>query len=169
MDEEERDYSKIAYHLAKSTSCYLGGVVALASGKGPEQKLELNNSEIYAANLMLTIAANKISMDYLQNPSVVHLLALEEFWKDIYSDEQIKSLQIEMNDKFNCWLVSNKDILETVGNLFSGLGQHNDPKLIEELVGIYHLWVENLSITNHGDELTLVMLAARPVADHTTH
>ena len=86
---------------------------------------------------MLIIAANKVSMVFQQNPSVVHLLALEEFWKGIYSYEQINSLQIEMNDKFNCLLENDKDTLETIGNLFCGLGQNNDAKLLEELVGIY--------------------------------
>ena len=139
MDEEKRGYSRIAYHLAKSTTCYLNAVVAVASGKGREQRLELSYSEIYAANIMLIIAVNKVSMGFEQNPSVVHLLALAQFWKGIYSDEQIKSLQNEMNDKFNCLLVNDKEILETIGNLFCGLGQENDAKLVEELAGIYRL------------------------------
>jgi len=165
MDEEEPDYSRIAYHLAKSTSCYLDAVVAVASGKGREQRLELNNSERYAANIMLTIAANKNSSDFQQNPSVVHLLALEEFWRGFYSDEQLKSLQNEMKDKCNGLLVNNTDVLETVSNLFSELDQHNNIKSVEELAGIYHLWIKNLDITNHGVELTTAMLA-RPFADH---
>ena len=166
MDEGQQDDSRIAYHLAKSTACYLDAVVAVESGKGPEQRLELSDNEIYAANIMLIIAVNTVSMDFLQNPSVVHLLALEEFWKGIYSDEQIKSIQNEMNDNFNCLLASDKDILETTGNLFCGLGQDNDAKLVEELVWIYHLWVKNLGITNHGIELPSGTLA-RPSADHT--
>ena len=139
MYEEERVYSRIAYYLAKSTTCYLDAVVAIESGKGPEQRQELSDSEIYAANIMLIIAVNTVSMNFQQNPSVVHLLALEEFWKGIYGDEQIKSLQNEMNDKFNCLLVNDKTILETIGNLFCGLGQDNDAKLVEELAGIYRL------------------------------
>jgi hypothetical protein len=115
---------------------------------------------------MLIIAVNKISMDFRQNPSVVHLLALEEFWKGVYSDEQTRSLQIKMNDIFNRLLVSDKYILETIGNLFSGLGQDNDTELVEVLVGIYHLWVKNLRISNDGMEPTLSMLA-HPFADHT--
>lgn len=166
MDEEERGYSRIAYHLAKSTTCYLDAVVAVGSGKGPEQRLELSDNEIYAANIMLIIAVNKVSMDFEQNPSVVHMLALEEFWNGIYSDEQIKSLHIEMNNKFNCLLVNDKNVLETIGNLFSGLGQDNDAGLVEELVGIYRLWVKNLGISNHGVEPTSAMLA-RPSADYT--
>ena len=137
MNEQEQGYSRIAYYLAKSTKCYLDAVVAAESGKGPEQRLELSDSEIYAANIMLIIAANKVSMVFQQNPSVVHLLALEEFWKGIYSYEQIKSLQIEMNNKFNYLLENHKDTLEIIGNLFCGLGQNNDAKLLEELVGIY--------------------------------
>ena len=137
MNKEEQGYSRIAYYLAKSTTCYLDAVVAAESGKGPEQRQELSDKQIYAANIMLIIAVNKVSMVFQQNPSVVHLLALEEFWKGIYSYEQINSLQIEMNDKFNCLLENDKDILETIGNLFCGLGQNNDAKLLEELVGIY--------------------------------
>jgi hypothetical protein len=137
MNKEEQGYSRIAYYLAKSTTCYLDAVVAAESGKGPEQRQELSDKQIYAANIMLIIAVNKVSMVFQQNPSVVHLLALEEFWKGIYSHEQINSLQIEMNDKFNCLLENDKDILETIGNLFCGLGQNNDAKLLEELVGIY--------------------------------
>ena len=137
MNKEEQGYSRIAYYLAKSTTCYLDAVVAAESGKGPEQRQELSENQIYAANIMLIIAVNKVSMVFQQNPSVVHLLALEEFWKGIYSHEQINSLQIEMNDKFNCLLENDKDILETIGNLFCGLGQNNDAKLLEELVGIY--------------------------------
>ena len=139
MYEEERVYSRIAYYLAKSTTCYLDAVVAIESGKGPEQRRELGDSEIYAANIMLIIAVNRVSMNFQQNPSVVHLLALEEFWKGIYSDEQIKSLQNEMNDKFNCLLVNDKTILETIGNLFCGLGQNDDAKIVEKLVEIYRL------------------------------
>ncbi|MGB5297716.1 MAG: hypothetical protein WBN48_03195 [Thiogranum sp.] len=139
MYEEERVYSRIAYYLAKSTTCYLDAVVAIESGKGPEQRRELSDSEIYAANIMLIIAVNRVSMNFQQNPSVVHLLALEEFWKGIYSDEQIKSLQTEMNDKFNCLLVNDKTILETIGNLFCGLGQNDDAKIVEKLVEIYRL------------------------------
>ena len=139
MYEEERVYSRIAYYLAKSTTCYLDAVVAIESGKGPEQRQELSDSEIYAANIMLIIAVNTVSMNFQQNPSVVHLLALEEFWKGIYSDEQIKSLQNEMNDKFNCLLVNDKTILETIGNLFCGLGQNDDAKIVEKLVEIYRL------------------------------
>jgi len=139
MYEEERVYSRIAYYLAKSTTCYLDAVVAIESGKGPEQRRELSDSEIYAANIMLIIAVNRVSMNFQQNPSVVHLLALEEFWKGIYSDEQIKSLQNEMNDKFNCLLVNDKTILETIGNLFCGLGQNDDAKIVEKLVEIYRL------------------------------
>jgi len=139
MYEEERVYSRIAYYLAKSTTCYLDAVVAIESGKGPEQRRELSDSEIYAANIMLIIAVNTVSMNFQQNPSVVHLLALEEFWKGIYGDEQIKSLQNEMNDKFNCLLVNDKTILETIGNLFCGLGQNDDAKIVEKLVEIYRL------------------------------
>jgi len=139
MYEEERVYSRMAYYLAKSTTCYLDAVVAIESGKGPEQRRELSDSEIYAANIMLIIAVNRVSMNFQQNPSVVHLLALEEFWKGIYSDEQIKSLQNEMNDKFNCLLVNDKTILETIGNLFCGLGQNDDAKIVEKLVEIYRL------------------------------
>ena len=139
MYEEERVYSRIAYYLAKSTTCYLDAVVAIESGKGPEQRRELGDSEIYAANIMLIIAVNRVSMNFQQNPSVVHLSALEEFWKGIYSDEQIKSLQNEMNDKFNCLLVNDKTILETIGNLFCGLGQNDDAKIVEKLVEIYRL------------------------------
>ena len=139
MYEEERVYSRIAYYLAKSTTCYLDAVVAIESGKGPEQRRELSDSEIYAANIMLIIAVNRVSMNFQQNPSVVHLLALEEFWKGIYSDEQIKSLQNEMNDKFNCLLVNDKTILETIGNLFCGLCQNDDAKIVEKLVEIYRL------------------------------
>ena len=139
MYEEERVYSRIAYYLAKSTTCYLDAVVAIESGKGPEQRQELSDSEIYAANIMLIIAVNTVSMNFQQNPSVVHLLALEEFWKGIYGDEQIKSLQNEMNDKFNCLLVNDKTILETIGNLFCGLGQNDDAKIVEKLVEIYRL------------------------------
>ena len=131
--------NRIAYYLAKSTTCYLDAVVAIESGKGPEQRRELSDSEIYAANIMLIIAVNRVSMNFQQNPSVVHLLALEEFWKGIYSDEQIKSLQNEMNDKFNCLLVNDKTILETIGNLFCGLGQNDDAKIVEKLVEIYRL------------------------------
>ncbi len=157
MDEGKRGYSRIAYHLAKSTTCYLNAVVAVESGKGREQRLELSDNEIYAASIMLIIAVNKVSIVFQQNPSVVHLLALAQFWKGIYSDEQIKSLQNEMNDKFNCLLVNNKDVLETIGNLFTGLGQDNDAKLVEELVEIYRLWVKNLARTNDGIELALAM------------
>lgn len=139
MYEEERVYSRIAYYLAKSTTCYLDAVVAIESGKGPEQRRELGDSEIYAANIMLIIAVNRVSMNFQQNPSVVHLLALEEFWKGICSDEQIKSLQNEMNDKFNCLLVNDKTILETIGNLFCGLCQNDDAKIVEKLVEIYRL------------------------------
>jgi hypothetical protein len=166
MDEEEQGYSRIAYHLAKSTTCYLDAVVAVGSGKGPEQRLELSDNEIYAVNIMLIIAVNKIPRDFQQNPSVVHMLALEEFWNGIYSDEQIKFLHNEMNNKFNGLLVNDNDVLETIGNLFSGLGQDNDAGLVEELVGIYRLWVKNLGISNHGVEPTSAMLA-RPSADHT--
>jgi hypothetical protein len=166
MDEEEQDYSRIAYHLAKSTTCYLDAVVAVESGKGPEQRLELSDNEIYVANIMLIIAVNKISLGFEQNPSVVHMLALEEFWKGIYSDEQIKSLHNEMNNKFNCLLVNDKDVLEAIGNLFCELGQDNDAQLVGELVGIYRLWVKNLGISNHGVELTSAMLA-RASADHS--
>jgi len=157
MGEEKRGYSRIAYHLAKSTTCYLHAVVALASGKGREQRQELSDSEFYAANIMLIIAVNKVSMVFQQNPSVVHLLALAQFWNGIYRDEQIKSLRNEMNDKFNCLRVNDKDVLETIGNLFSGLGQDNDAKLVEELVEIYRLWVKNLARTNYGIELALAM------------
>ena len=166
MDEEEQGYSRIAYHLAKSTTCYLDAVVAVGSGKGPEQRLELSDNEIYAANIMLIIAVNKVSMVFEQNPSVVHMLALEEFWNGIYSDEQIKFLHNEMNNKFNGLLVNDNDVLETIGNLFSGLGQDNDAKLVEELVEIYRLWIKSLGVTNYGIELSLAMLA-RPSADHT--
>ena len=137
MDEEERDCSRVAYHLAKSTSCYLDAIVALESGKGRAQRLQLNDSEICAANIMLTIAANKLSTFFLQDTSMVHLLTLEEFWKDIYSDEQIRSLQIEMNEKFNRWRTNNKKTLETVENHFSELGQHNDAEFVGKLVLIY--------------------------------
>jgi hypothetical protein len=157
MNKEEQGYSRIAYYLAKSTTCYLDAVVAVESGKGPEQRQELSDKQIYAANIMLIIAVNKVSMVFQQNPSVVHLLALAQFWNGIYSDEQIKSLQNEMNDKFNCLRVNDKDVLETIGNLFSGLGQHNAAKLVEELVGIYHLWVKNLARTNYGIEQALAM------------
>jgi len=166
MDNESQNYSRIAYYLAKSTACYMDAVIAVDSGKGPEQRLELNDNEIYVANILLIIAANQLSMDFQQNPSVVHLLALEEFWKGIYSDEQTRVLQNVMNDKFNRLLVSDKDILETIGNIFSALGQDNDAKLVEELVGIYHLWVKNLGISKDDMEPTFAMLA-RPFADHT--
>jgi len=129
MDKDERAYSRIAYHLAKSTSCYLTAVVALGSAKGQEQGLELSDNEIYAANIMLIIAVNKISMDYQQNPSVVHSLALEEFWNSIYSEEQLKSLQNEMNNRYSDLLIKSPDVLEAVGNVFSELGQHDDIKL----------------------------------------
>jgi hypothetical protein len=43
MDEEERGYSRIAYYLAKSTTRCLDAVVVAESGKGPEQRLELND------------------------------------------------------------------------------------------------------------------------------
>jgi len=118
MNKEEQGYSRIAYYLAKSTTCYLDAVVAAESGKGPEQRQELSDKQIYAANIMLIIAVNKISRDFQQNPSVVHMLALEEFWNGIYSDEQIKFLHNEMNNKFNGLLVNDKNVLETIGNLF---------------------------------------------------
>ena len=70
-----------------------------------------------------------------------------------------------MNDKYSGLLVNSDDILETVGDLFSELGQHDDIKLVEQLAGIYHLWVENLGISNQGVELTTAMLA-RPFDNH---
>ena len=127
--------------------------------------MELSDNEAYAANIMLIIAVNTLSIDYQQNPSVVHSLALEYFWNGIYSDAQVKSLKIEMNDKYSGLLVNSDDILETVGDLFSGLGQHDDIKLVEQLAGIYHLWVENIGISNQGVELTTAMLA-RPFDNH---
>lgn len=159
MDKDERAYCRIAYHLAKSTSCYLTAVVALGSAKGQAQSLELSDNEIYVANMMLTIAVNKISMDYQQNPSVVHSLALEEFWNSIYSEEQLKSLQNEMNNRYSDLLINSPDVLEAVGNVFSELGQHDDIKLVDELAGVYNLWVKILDTTNHGVELTTAMLA----------
>jgi len=54
-------------------------------------------------------------------------------------------------------LVNYKDDLETIGNLFCGLGQDNDAKLVEELVEIYRLWVKNLARTSYGIELALAM------------
>lgn len=158
-DKDERDYCRIAYHLAKSTSCYLTAVVALGSAKGQEQSLELSDNEIYAANMMLIIAVNKISMDYQQNPSVVHSLALEEFWNSIYSEEQLKSIQNEMNNRYSELLINSPDVLEAVGNVFSELGQHDDIKLVDELAGVYNLWVKILDTTNHGVEQTTTMLA----------
>ena len=128
--------------------------------------MELSDNEVYAANIMLLIAVNKLSIDYQQKPSVVHSLALEDFWNRIYSDEQVKSLQIEMNDKYNGLLVNSSDMLETVGNLFSEFGRHDDIKLVEELAAIYHLWVKNLGISNQGVERTTAMLA-RPFDNHT--
>jgi hypothetical protein len=166
MADKERNHSRIAYHLAKSTSAYLTAVVAVESGKGQEQRMELSDNEVYAANIMLIIAVNTLSIDYQQNPSVVHSLALEDFWNGIYSDAQVKSLQNEMNDKYNGLLVNSSDMLETVGNLFSEFGQHDDIKLVDELAGIYHLWVNNLGISNQGVELTTAMLA-RPFDHHT--
>ena len=157
MDKDERAYSRIAYHLAKSTSCYLTAVVALGSAKGQEQGLELSDNEIYTANMMLTIAVNKISMDYQQNPFVVHSLALEEFWNSIYSEEQLKSLQNEMNNRYSDLLIKSPDVLEAVGNVFSELGQHDDIKLVDELAGVYNLWVKILDTTNHGDEQTAML------------
>ena len=159
MNKEEQGYSRIAYYLAKSTTCYLDAVVAVESGKGPEQRQELSDSEFYAANIMLIIAVNKISMDYQQNPSVVHSLALEEFWNSIYSEEQLKSLQNEMNNRYSDLLINSPDVLEAVGNVFSELGQHDDIKLVDELAGVYNLWVKILDTTNHGVELTTAMLA----------
>ena len=113
MADKERNHSRIAYHLAKSTSAYLTAVVAVESGKGQGQRMELSDNEVYAANIMLIIAVNKLSIDYQQKPSVVHSLALEDFWNGIYSDAQVKSLQIEMNDKYNGLLVNSSDILES--------------------------------------------------------
>ena len=165
-DEEKRDHSRIAYHLAKSTSCYMDAIVAVGSGKVRDQGLRLNDSEAYVANIMLTIAAKKLSMNFLQDTSVVHFLTLEEFWKDMHSEERIRSLQIEMNKQFNRWLIISKNSMETVANLFSELGQHNDAKLVGELVLIYHQWVVKLSITNHGDELASAILPACACADH---
>ena len=46
--------------------------------------MELSDNEAYAANIMLIIAVNTLSIDYQQNPSVVHSLALEDFWNGIY-------------------------------------------------------------------------------------
>jgi len=128
--------------------------------------MELSDNEAYAANIMLMIAVNTLSIDYQQNPSVVHSLALEDFWNGIYRDAQVESLQIEMNDKYNGLLLNSSDMLETVGNLFSEFGQHDDIKLVEELAEIYHLWVNNLGISNQGVELTTAMLA-RPFENHT--
>jgi len=83
MDEGKRGYSRIAYHLAKSTTCYLNAVVAVESGKGREQRLELSDNEIYAANIMLIIAVNKVSIVFQQNPSAVHYAHIvldDRFW-----------------------------------------------------------------------------------------
>jgi hypothetical protein len=80
---------------------------------------------------------------------VVHSLALEDFWNGIYSETHIKSFQNEMNNKYNGLLVNNRDIVETVGNLFSELGQYDDLKTVEKLADIYYLWVKNPGITNH--------------------
>jgi hypothetical protein len=159
MDKNVRDYCRIAYHLAKSTSCYLTAVVALGSAKAQEQGLELSDNENYVANIMLIIAVNKISMDYQQNPSVVHSLALKEFWNSIYSEEQLKSLQNEMNNTYSNLLINSPEVLEAVGNVFSELGQHDDIKLVDELARVYNLWVKILDTTNHGVELTTAMLA----------
>jgi len=145
MDKDERAYSRIAYHLAKSTSCYLTAVVVVESGKMQGQRLELSGNEIYAANIMLVIAANKISLDYQLNSSVVYSLAFEEFWNGIYCDEHIKYCQNEMNDRYNGLLVNSRDTVETVGNIFSELGQHDDLKSVKELADIYHSWVKYLT------------------------
>mgnify|MGYP003572354672 FL=1 len=145
MAEEPQDYSRISYHLAKSISCYLTAVVVVESGKMQGQRLELSDNEIYAANIMLLIAANKISLDYQLNASVVYSLAFEEFWNGIYCDEHIKSCQNEMNASYNGLLVNSRDTVETVGNLFSELGQHDDLKSVKELADIYHSWVKYLT------------------------
>jgi hypothetical protein len=109
------------------------------------QRLELSDNEIYAANIMLLIAANKISLDYQLNASVVYSLAFEDFWNGIYCDERKKYFQNEMNDKYNGLLVNSRDTVETVGNLFSELGQHDDLKSVKELADIYHSWVKYLT------------------------
>jgi len=90
---------------------------------------------------------------------VVHSLALEEFWNSIYSEEQLKSIQNEMNNRYSDLLINSPDVLEAVGNGFSELGQHDDIKLVDELAGVYNLWVKILDTTNHGVEQTTAMLA----------
>ena len=145
MAEEPRDYSRISYHLAKSISCYLTAVVVVESGTMQGQRLELSDNEIYAANNMLLIAANKISLDYQLNSSVVYSLAFEEFWNGISCDEHTKYFQNEMNEKYNGLLVNSRDTVETVGNIFSELGQHDDLKSVKELADIYHSWVKYLT------------------------
>ena len=145
MAEEPRDCSRISYHLARSISCYLTAVVVVESGKMQGQRLELSDNEIYAANIMLVIAANKISLDYQLDSSVVYSLAFEEFWNGINSYKDIKFFQYEMNDKYVGLLVNSRDTIETVGNLFSELGQHDDLKSVKELADIYHSWVKYLT------------------------
>lgn len=145
MDDEDQSRSTIANDLANSTIGYLDAVVLAGSGKSPEQRLELTDVEKYAANIMMMIAVSRFANYFQKNPSEVHLIALAKFWKGIYSDEEIMSLQNDMIDEFNSLLINDKDVLENIGDIFWELGQKHNVKLAEELGGIYRMWVEELS------------------------
>jgi len=144
-DVEDQDRLLLAYGLAKSTAGYLDTIILAGSGKDREQRMKLTDIEKYAANIMMMVAANRIANYFHQNPSVVHLLTLGQFWKGIYDAEEIASLQNAMIDEFNRLLVSDKDVLENIGDIFWQLGQTHDVKLVEKLGGIYRMWVDELS------------------------
>jgi len=144
MGEEEWNNTIIANDLAKATAGYMGSVVLVASGKGSDQRGELSDIEKYAANIMLMIAVNKVANYFNQDPSVIHLLALANFWEGVYSHEEIMTLQNMMIDEFNNLLANDRDVLENIANLFMELSQEHDIKLVEQLGGIFRMWIESL-------------------------
>lgn len=144
-DEEDQGKGLLAYDLAKSIAIYFDTIVLVGSGKTIEQRIELTDVEKYAANIMMIIAANRVANYFHQNPTVVHLAILVNFWKDIYSAEELPSLQNEIIEEFNGLLLTDKEVLENISNIFWELGQRHDIKLVEQLGEIYRMWVEKLS------------------------
>jgi hypothetical protein len=153
MDEQERGECIVAYYLARSISCYLGAIVLAESGKGPDQRLDLSDSEKYAANMMLTTVVSQVSKDFRQDPFEVHLLALAEFWGDVYSYEDMKSLQVELIDECSDLLAADNSFFCGIGSQFWNLSQRNDADFFEELGGVYRLWVESFGAVNHEFDL----------------
>lgn len=123
-------------------------VALMGSGYGNGELNKLDVVQRYVANMMLKIGSVWHAKQGDVSEPVMHLFALHNLWQELYTEDEIETLQREIIELYNSEVETNPDLFVTAGGIIleffnTEATSKRQKQIFSDLTELFSIWVKD--------------------------